>query len=237
MTEVFSWSGIRLVVFDVDGTLYRQSPLRWRMARDLALDSARMRDFRPLWALRSYRRLREEVAEAEAENFNDVLIAGVASHASCSLNEARRIISEWMEQRPLRYLELCRYAGIPDLFDALRASGKMIGVLSDYTVPDKLASLGLTADHVVSAGDPEVGVLKPHPRGLKHMMSMAQVEAQETVLIGDRVERDGMAARRAGAHALIRSDRPRGGWTTFRRYDDPIFTPLLSRLRVPFGWE
>ena len=28
------WKDIRLVAFDVDGTLYRQRPLRLRMARD-----------------------------------------------------------------------------------------------------------------------------------------------------------------------------------------------------------
>ena len=31
------WASIRLVAFDVDGTLYRQRPLRLRMARDLAI--------------------------------------------------------------------------------------------------------------------------------------------------------------------------------------------------------
>lgn len=29
------WDRLHLVVFDVDGTLYRQRPLRLRMARDL----------------------------------------------------------------------------------------------------------------------------------------------------------------------------------------------------------
>ena len=31
------WDDIRLVVFDVDGTLYRQRPLRLRMAREILL--------------------------------------------------------------------------------------------------------------------------------------------------------------------------------------------------------
>jgi putative hydrolase of the HAD superfamily len=59
-------------------------------------------------------------------------------------------------------------------------------------------------------------------------MALAGVEPEQTVLIGDRAERDGMAARRAGAHALIRSDKPLPGWITFRRFDDPVFAPMLA---------
>jgi FMN phosphatase YigB (HAD superfamily) len=33
------WRDIRLVAFDVDGTLYKQRPLRLRMGRDMVLDT------------------------------------------------------------------------------------------------------------------------------------------------------------------------------------------------------
>ena len=36
------WDGVRLVVFDVDGTLYRQRPLRMKIARDLAAYTIRI---------------------------------------------------------------------------------------------------------------------------------------------------------------------------------------------------
>ena len=39
------WKDIRLVVFDVDGTLYRQRPLRLRMARDLVLHAVTKAEF------------------------------------------------------------------------------------------------------------------------------------------------------------------------------------------------
>ena len=38
LSQIFAasdWDTIRLVVFDIDGTLYRQRPLRLRMARDI----------------------------------------------------------------------------------------------------------------------------------------------------------------------------------------------------------
>ena len=45
----------------------------------------------------------------------------------------------------------------------------------------------------------------------------------------DRIDRDGVAASRAGMRALIRSSRPHPDYGTFRAYDDPVFRPLLVR--------
>jgi len=59
-------------------------------------------------------------------------------------------------------------------------------------------------------------------------LARANSPPQNTVLIGDRVDRDGLAAARAGARCLIRSSAPRKGWTTFARYDSPIFAPVLT---------
>jgi putative hydrolase of the HAD superfamily len=54
------------------------------------------------------------------------------------------------------------------------------------------------------------------------------VKPQQTVLIGDRADRDGIVARRAGAQALIRSSKPLEGWQTFARFDDALFSPFLA---------
>lgn len=58
---------------------------------------------------------------------------------------------------------------------------------------------------------------------------MAGVTPSEAVLIGDRTEWDGEAARRAGAQALIRSSKPLAGWTSFASFSDPLFAPLIIR--------
>lgn len=225
----FDWGAIRLAVFDVDGTLYRQSTLRVRMARDMLLHALVTRRWTHVKVLSRYRSLREELGDAEIDGFDPLLVSRTAEVTQVAPETVRAIVAEWMERRPLRYMERCRCDGLTELFAGLRAAAKQIGVLSDYPVTDKLAALGLAADHVACAGDEGVGILKPHPRGLQHLIGMAGVEPSQTVLIGDRVERDGHAARRAGAHALIRSDKPIEGWLTFRRFDDPLFAPILQR--------
>lgn len=221
------WQSVRLVVFDVDGTLYDQVRLRMWVLRDLLLDAAQQRSAESIKVLRAYRRLREWMADQEVANFEPVLVNETARRTGRSPERVRAIVDTWIEKRPLRYLASCRYLGVAELFAGLRRKAKLVGVLSDYPADAKLAALGLKADYVVYAGNPSVGVLKPNPRGLAVLMRAAGVDAQATVLIGDRIERDGVAARRIGAWPLIRSHRPLDHWQTFARFDDPIFDSVL----------
>lgn len=222
----FNWRPITLVAFDVDGTLYAQRPLRLRMAAALIAHSLMRADWRTFAVLRSYRAHRERLGDLETEDFEPALLAEVAARHGLATEDVSRAVAEWMEARPLPLLARCRYAALDTLFERIRASGRAIGVLSDYPASDKLRALGLAADHVVHAG--EVGTLKPHPRGLQRLMELAGARPEQTVLIGDRAERDGAAAGRAGAQCLLRADRPVAGWTCFTRFDDPLFDGLLE---------
>jgi FMN phosphatase YigB (HAD superfamily) len=222
------WDGIRLVAFDVDGTLYRQRPLRLRMARDLLWHTLARRDLATLRVLRVYRHLREQMGDAQVEDFAERLVADTAATTGLSPAEVRAIVSQWIDRHPLPYLRACRYAGLSELFAGLRRHGKTIGVLSDYPAAAKLAALELAADHVVAADDPCIGVLKPHPRGLETLIRQASATPAATLLIGDRAERDGLVARAAGTRVLLRAARPLDGWQTVARYDDLLFAPMLA---------
>jgi putative hydrolase of the HAD superfamily len=222
------WDDIRLVVFDVDGTLYRQRTLRLRMARDMLLYTLLKCDLNVIAVLAKYRRIRERLSDEQVIDFERILIAETATATANSPDKVRAIVSEWVEQRPLPYLAACRYPGLPQLFAGLRRKGKSIGILSDYPVKAKLDALELTANHVVFASDESIGLLKPHPRGLESLIAAAGVKADATVLIGDRTDRDGLAARRAGARALIRSSKPIEGWQTFTGYDDELFARFFT---------
>jgi phosphoserine phosphatase len=70
-----TWDSIRLVAFDVDGTLYRQSSLRLRMARDMLLYAVLKRDYKLMRLLRTYRRVREQLANEEVNGFMTTLLA------------------------------------------------------------------------------------------------------------------------------------------------------------------
>src|SRR3546814_20727542 len=89
-----------------------------------------------------------------------------------------------MNRRPLPLLLKARFPGVERLFHAIRASWRGIGVLSDYPAVAKLEALGLAADFLVAAADDGVGVMKPSPAGLIHLMERAGASARSTIPIG-----------------------------------------------------
>lgn len=222
------WDAVDLVIFDVDGTLYDQAPLRLRMATALLLDAARSRSLRKLAVLRAYRHRREELAD-EGGAFVDRQFDDTAARLGCAPADVRAIAGEWIERRPLPHLRACRVPGVEALFDGLRSRGKRIAILSDYPAAAKIDALGLRADLVVSAADDGVARLKPDPAGLLHILATAGVAAGRALFIGDRFERDWAAATSAKMPALIRAKRPDARCTTFRSYLDPLFAPVTGR--------
>ena len=206
-----AFRGRRLAVFDLDGTLYRQAPLRRRMAAQLVLHTLKRRDATVLRILRDYRRRREALAEAGMVAFDGPLVDGCARACRVPTDEVRAVIAEWIERRPLPQLAATAVPGAAELFARLGAAGAQVAVWSDYPVRDKLAALGLKADIMFSATDPELNRLKPDPRGLAMIMERAGASAPETLMVGDRADRDGAAARALGVDFLCRSDRARPG--------------------------
>jgi len=167
----------------------------------------------------------ESALDGQAD-FDRVLIAETAKATSMPPERVHAIVSEWIETRPLRYLRSCLFSGVPQLFAGLRRAGKKIGIFSDYPATEKLAAMGLAAHHVVAASD--VGLLKPHARGLQSLMAAASATARETLFIGDRADRDGVAGQRAGVRILIRSSKPIEAFQTFKTFHDPLFDPFMQ---------
>jgi HAD superfamily hydrolase (TIGR01549 family) len=220
------WRDIRLVAFDVDGTLYRQRPLRLRLGRDMLFHTVAKCDRTAICVVSAYRRIRERLAAEEVVDFERVLFAETAKVTSISPERVHAIVSEWIETRPLRYLRSYLFSGVPQLFAGLQRSGKKIGIFSDYPATEKLAAMGLAAHYVVAASD--VGLLKPHAGGLRSLMAAANAAAKETLFIGDRADRDGVAGQRAGVRVLIRSPKPIETFQTFKTFHDPLFDPFMQ---------
>jgi FMN phosphatase YigB (HAD superfamily) len=205
-----------VVVFDMDGTLYRQTPMRLRMAALLAGHVATTADFLTPRILRKFRRLREDMATRRQRDFDIPLHEECAQGFGINVPTVRRVVSDWIERRPLPHLARCRVAGVDTFFDSLKRSGVAIAVLSDYPARAKLLALGLEADVVVAATDPELGIMKPDPAGLELVLSRMGVPPHRALMIGDRDDRDGAAARQAGVAFLHRGA---GGIADFTRQE------------------
>ena len=218
MTTAIAWDSVRLVVFDVDGTLYDQRRLRLAMAAQLGWHCLCRLNLRTARVLRHYRHFREQMADREIRDFERAAQADLVATYGADKAALRELIADWMEIRPLPHLAAARRPGVTDLFNRLCAAGKAIGIVSDYPARAKLAARGLNADFVVSATDREVNVMKPDPAGLLRVMALAGVSPAETVMIGDRPERDGEAARRAGVQTLIIGAESSSHWTGFKHF-------------------
>ncbi|MFN4129500.1 MAG: HAD family hydrolase [Paracoccaceae bacterium] len=198
----------RLVVFDLDGTLYHQGPVRRGMLSELLFSSATPGGpgrIGRLLILRRFRQIREDLARTAPEVFDAPLFLRLSAETGQDEALLRRVVKEWMEERPLRHLQAARVAGASDLFAALRARGTQIAIWSDYPVHDKLAALDLRADHIVAATDPDVAALKPNPAGLNWLLQHTGVAPEDALMIGDRYSHDGAAARASGVDFLLRA--------------------------------
>ena len=165
---------IRAVLLDLDGTLYHQAPLRWRMLLELGLSpltSGPRAAARTLRHLRTFRHVREELRElgCPAEPLEELQYSETAKRLGDEAQAVRETVLEWMHRRPLRHLPPHRRADLPAFLDAQRERGLELGVFSDYPAPDKLEALGI-ADRfslTLCATDPAINAFKPHPRGFE----------------------------------------------------------------------
>lgn len=225
---MLDWARVRLAVFDVDGTLYDQMPVRRAMAATLLGSAFRRRGLRTIAILRNYRNLVDRMAGSAHAAHPAECLRRTAHMSRCSEEEVRVTVDEWMHRRPLASIRKHRAHGIAQIFDALRASGRQIAVWSDYPVDAKLDALELRADIRAWPEGGMIDRLKPDPAGLSYILDAANIAPAQTVMIGDRFDRDWTAAASLGVPALIRARRADRRAPTFWRYDDPPFAPLID---------
>ena len=182
---------------NLDGTLYAQRPVRLAMAAELALvgwSSVRI--------LSRFRREQEALRDLDLDGDPFRLQVERTAQAlgkAVAVVEAR--VRDWMIERPSRWLPLFRRRALLEEIGAFRSAGGRTAVVSDYPARRKLDALGATAlfDVVVASGEPDGPPrLKPHPGGFLRAAAALGVEAAQCLVIGDRADADGLAAKNAG---------------------------------------
>ena len=190
-TSVLS-SKTRLVIFDLDGTLYeKRGIIREMMMLGIGQWSL-------LSAERRTRKAFRGLYMGSEELFYRAFFHKMAKHTLLSEKQVSkwyhkvympmmvRVLQRWHHAMPWvkPFVKECRERGI-----------KMV-VLSDYGhTHEKLAALGLDVslfDWIVSA--PELGGLKPAPQLIYHVIENMGVSSNECLVIGDREDTDGELA-------------------------------------------
>jgi FMN phosphatase YigB (HAD superfamily) len=195
----------KAILFDVDGTLYGQRPVRLRMLVKLMGHVAAHPRTGPrtLRVLRAYRRAQEHLRSCQGAASEQLSLCCDWTREDRSF--VAGCVEQWMEREPLRVLPRFGHAGLRDLLIRARERGIRLGVVSDYPAAAKLKSMELAEffDVVVSAGQPGIPRFKPCPNGILHALRQLEVVPHDALYVGDRPEVDAEAARNAHVAAVI----------------------------------
>ncbi|MGA7234885.1 MAG: HAD family hydrolase [Bryobacteraceae bacterium] len=199
------------IIFDVDGTLYCQAPVRRGMALRLLSYSIcnPLAGLKTAAFLRHYRRAQEQLRGAATDNSQ---LETACQHSGVELRWGADCVRDWIERRPLDLVAKAIYPGLASLLSRAAERDIKLAVVSDYPAKEKLRALGLERFFrcVLSPADPRMGRLKPDPGGILAVLQELKIDASSAVYIGDRPEVDAEAARRAGIACIIlgRASRP-----------------------------
>jgi len=209
-----AWPPVAAWLVDLDGTLYRAAPVRLCMALELLMTGRSW-----IAAIRTFRQCHEMLRQAhQGDSHGCDGMESPAEHAADSdpyrqqlAMTARRLgrdpevleagLAEWMQQRPGKWLALFRRRRLLAQIAAFKQQGGRTALVSDYPARLKLAALGAAGlfDVVVASGEPGgPRRLKPDPHGYLLAAQRLGVPPAACLVIGDRDDADGEAARRAG---------------------------------------
>jgi phosphoglycolate phosphatase/putative hydrolase of the HAD superfamily len=200
----------RAILFDLDGTLYHQLPVRTFMAAELAgaaVTSLSLPRTSAIRTLRTFRRVREEMRELGCPTVSLEALQFERTAERCKEPVARvaNLVDEWMFRRPLKYLAHCRRRAVMKLIARLRQNNVPLGVLSDYPVSEKLAVLDLTGAFSVTLCTTEraINAFKPHPKGFLVACERLGLSPRQVAYVGDRTDVDARGAHAAGMDCYL----------------------------------
>lgn len=205
----------KVIILDVDGTLYSQPKLRLGMALNLGLyylcHPFRIRE---LLILKKYRSVREEWPDVPAIQSEDLDGSGSSSIEEAQYQyvarllglpprKVREVVYHWIHQRPLALLPKCKDTQLLSLIEKLRTGPVTIAVYSDYPAEEKLKALGLQVSHIFCSSDSDINCMKPERKAMEVILKKLDTAPEEALMIGDRFSRDGLAAKNIGMDYVV----------------------------------
>lgn len=187
----------KVVIFDLDGTLYNKRGMVRRMMCGALLE------WRMMLVERKTRKHLKGVWIGDSEAFYKTYFQTMANGRLFSEEYARWWYS--MRYMPLMVKLLRKYyqpaSWVMPFIKQCKELGVRLVVLSDYGhTSEKLEALGLDYslfDWVISA--PELGGLKPAPKLMARVSAQMGVHPNQCMVIGDREDTDGELARSVNA--------------------------------------
>jgi phosphoglycolate phosphatase/putative hydrolase of the HAD superfamily len=200
---------LKALIFDVDGTLYEQGPVRRAML--FRLVRAHLTSPRQGWltfeALQAYRNAQEMLRTTghKSDDIASTQLLLAAEQVGARVEIISSFVARWMEQEPLSVVASAVRKGILEFLRNAKRHGLLLAVYSDYPADRKLAAMGMAEffDVAVTAQDRGIQRFKPDPTGLEVTLRRLGARNNEAIYIGDRPDVDAVAASRAGMRYFI----------------------------------
>ena len=189
------------MIFDVDGTLYDQTPVRLKIALRMAvyviLHPFKWRSFYGIYVFRKIR----EKSDMQSVSF-DEQVEFASKKAKTDAQVLRSAIDRWMFDVPLDLIKKHRYTEAISLLHKASRQGVKIIIYSDYDPTEKLKALGITPDFAFYPDGKDFCELKPSKKAMQAIISKVGIEPENLIYVGDRQEKDGASARLAGIYYI-----------------------------------
>jgi FMN phosphatase YigB (HAD superfamily) len=187
---------IKLVSWDVDGTLYSLRRMKWHVLTKYLKETICGNRALAHQQLTAWRRYRQMIDRARVEG--GTLAGNLRDGAERRSLEttARRWYGQAISKAGPR-------SGVERVLVRLRDLGIPQVVFSDFQSDAKLEILRLSEYFDSVYIGEHLGFVKPHPAVLKKIATDFSVPIESVLHIGDRADRDDAAARAAGCRCLI----------------------------------
>jgi putative hydrolase of the HAD superfamily len=210
----FSRTNITAIFFDVDFTLIYPGPTfqgegyaRFCARHGLSVDPLRFAA-----AVRAASSILDEAQEHVYDHdifvrYTGRIIQEMGGTGAAVADCAREIYDEWAENQ-----HFSLYDDVEPVLRELAGRGLTIGLISNSHRPLASFQQHFELDGLITAAvsSSEHGYMKPHPSIFEAAMTLAGVEASESMMVGDSLSHDIDGARRVGMRGVLvhRSDDP-----------------------------
>ena len=182
-----------VVFFDLDGTLYENRDLKWRMPLSAFGGQGALRNLRLMAAERGCRRTIARGPQGLAGY--DTLFSLMSAKTGVPAEQVREWFNGWY--MPLMVRQIARHCkpreGVVARIETLRREGVRVAILSDYGfIREKLDALGIDPGLFEALLDaPSLGGFKPSPDVFRAACQCLDCAPQDAIMVGDRPDTDG----------------------------------------------
>jgi HAD superfamily hydrolase (TIGR01549 family) len=195
-TNAIELNLIKLVSWDLDGTLYSIGRMKLRLLRLFMREVALGRAVAARKELSLLKRHRGKIDTAR-------LVGRVVDKRFPGTIDSEALLRAEKRWYGRAIRQVGPRAGVTDVLAFFAARNVPQVIFSDYNASYKLESLKLEDRFASIYIGEHMGFVKPHPAVFKRMAADFNIPITGVLHIGDRVDRDDVAARAAGCWCLI----------------------------------